>query len=171
MFSPFCKGFTRNITRLSQRGWCSFWCWTFLSHLQKRFNLLGTGHLRPAALGNWWNITATGGREGLCPDLALICKKKGLNTEKEGSGGYLIQLYSWRSRRSYPTETGRVCSSKTENQNISKQSLLPYPTDKSPVITIVDCSWKSHKSRLFMGNSTKGEEKPRGETKTVTRGV
>lgn len=76
MFSPFCKGFTRNITRLSQRGWCSFWCWTFLSHLQKRFNLLGTGYLRPAALGNWWNITATGGREGLCPDLALTARRK-----------------------------------------------------------------------------------------------
>lgn len=62
MFPPFAGVSTKDITRLSQRQWCSFWCWTFSPPLrEERFNLQGKSYLRPVSLGHWWSTTTTGG--------------------------------------------------------------------------------------------------------------
>lgn len=62
MFPPFAGVSTKDITRLSQRQWCSFWCRTFSPPLrEERFNLQGKSHLKPVSLGHWWSTTTTGG--------------------------------------------------------------------------------------------------------------
>lgn len=157
------------------RGWWYIWCWPFSPPLRKKiFNL--KGHLRPAALGHWWNITATGERTTLPRPRSSICRENGLKTTEDdtsinGRDGK-EKLHSWR---------GGTCKGHTpETQTHSAVQILNMKTlENNPFSHIYQQVSSIGNSGMQVGKQTqthygqqhKGKTQSQEEKQKVTERV